>query len=211
MHRTAKPSTPSLLVGLHGYDDHPSRLERALASLPAAAGLPRLVPSGPVRTPEGYGWFGPDPNGLADTSPPLSRTLDRLEAQVVDACAAAQVDPAGAVVVGYSQGAATALALALRRGARWRPVAVGAVAAWLLHDPSVEWALADAAGHTEVLLVHGEQDEVVPVVQGRSARRTLERHGLEVTWVEHAGGHDLETPPAIEALDRWLGRLCAGR
>ncbi|WP_208027680.1 alpha/beta hydrolase [Rhabdothermincola sediminis] len=211
MPRTGGPSAPAILVGLHGYDDHPSRLERVLASLPGATGIPRLVPSGPVRTPGGYGWFGPDPDGPTDASPPLSCTLDRLEAQVVDACAAAQVDPAGAVVVGYSQGAATALALALRRGARWRPAAVGAVAAWLPHDPSVEWALADAAGHTEVLLVHGEQDEVVPVVQGRSARRALERHGLEVTWVEHAGGHDLEAPPAVEALDRWLGRLRAGR
>jgi phospholipase/carboxylesterase len=201
---------PSLLVLLHGYDDDPARLERAIRPLPGAAGLPRLVPVGPVRTPAGHAWFGDGvPAGRA-SSPPLGQTLDGLVDHIHSACAAADADPAAVVVVGYSQGAATALALALRRGATWRPAAVAAIAPWLPQEPDVELTFAELAGVTSVLLVHGDDDDVVPILQGRSVRRVLERHGVDVTWVEHPGGHRLEEPAVLAALDRWLTGFRAG-
>lgn len=209
--RPTRVTAPSLVVVLHGYDDDPSRLEHAVSRLPGAADLPLLVPIGPVDTPGGHGWFGSGQPGDEDTAPPLSRTLDSLVDEILAGCGAANVDSAGAVVVGYSQGAATALALTLRRGATWRPAAVAGVAAWLPHEPGLELAFAEAAGATRVLLVHGEDDEVVPIMQGRGVRRVLERHGVEVTWVEHAGGHGLEEPRALAALDRWLTGLRSHR
>jgi predicted esterase len=48
-----------------------------------------------------------------------------------------------------------------------------------------------------VVLVHGEADEVVPVAQGRSAARVLERAGIDVTFVERDTGHVLA--PLLDA------------
>ena len=42
------------------------------------------------------------------------------------------------------------------------------------------------------VLVHGVDDPVVPIEQGRSVARVLGRAGLDVTLVEVAAGHDLE-------------------
>ncbi len=39
--------------------------------------------------------------------------------------------------------------------------------------------------------MHGTDDDVVIVQQGRSAARLLERHGVAVTYVELPGGHHL--------------------
>ena len=60
-----------------------------------------------------------------------------------------------------------------------------------------------AAAGTPVLVVHGTDDEVVIVQQGRSAARYLERHGVAVRYVEPPGGHHLG-PEAVDELGRWL-------
>ncbi|GBF61928.1 acyl-protein thioesterase [Trichophyton mentagrophytes] len=44
--------------------------------------------------------------------------------------------------------------------------------------------------HVPLFLAHGTEDEKVPVVYGRDARRCLSEMGVDVTWEEYAGlGH----------------------
>ena len=60
-----------------------------------------------------------------------------------------------------------------------------------------------AGGGTRVLVVHGADDDVVAVQQGRSAARYLERHGVSVRYVERAGGHHLG-PEAVDQVAHWI-------
>ena len=67
-----------------------------------------------------------------------------------------------------------------------------ALAPWLPNEPGVAWDFAAAAATgLRVLLVHGRDDEVVAVEQGRSAHRVLERSGVDVTWIEIDAAHEL--------------------
>jgi len=64
-----------------------------------------------------------------------------------------------------------------------------------------------------VLLVHGDNDQYVPVGQARSLAASLREHQVEVEYVEIAGGghdfdkvlnHDPNELPAFPAMARWL-------
>lgn len=174
--------TDRLLVALHGHGDDPSEFSAAIAPLAESSARALVVPPGPVRSAGGRAWF---PSLADDDGPALAPTLDRLDAMI-----SAAGDPADIVLLGWSQGAATALATVLRLGAAIRPRLVVALAAWLPNEPDVAWDIA-AAQSTRFLLVHGVDDPVVPVEQGRSAARVLERAGLDVSIVEVAAAHDL--------------------
>jgi predicted esterase len=180
--------TGRVLVALHGHGDDPSTFSAAVAPLAETTDRALVVPSGPVHSSAGRAWF---PSLADDEGPGLAPTLDRLDETI-----SAVEDPAEVVLLGWSQGAATALAAVLRAGAGIRPRLVVALAAWLPNEPDVTWDLA-AAHSTRFLLVHGVDDPVVPVEQGRSVARVLERAGLDVSLVEVAAAHDL--PSLLDA------------
>jgi predicted esterase len=162
-----------------------------------------IAPTGPVRTANGRAWFASQPG---DEGPPLAVTVEAIETLAADACAERGLQPTRDLVVcGWSQGAAAALTLACRAGAKLRPPVVIALAPWLPNEPGVEWDLdAAATAGLRLLLVHGRSDDVVAVEQGRGTRRALERAGLDVTWVELDAGHDLTA--LVAAVPGWLGR-----
>jgi predicted esterase len=189
-----------LVVLLHGYGDAPDRLRAALApSLPARIGM--IVPSGPVQTDDGPAWFAAEAAGDA---PPLSTTVDALVELIEQSANTASLDDRAVAVVGYSQGAAVALALACRATGGWRPATTIAIAPWLTDEPDIAWDFAAAADHrSRVLLVQGDDDEVVSTTQARSAKRVLERHGVSVSLIEHPGGHALDEVPVGPILEWW--------
>jgi len=175
-----------LLVALHGHGDDPRRFATALEPVARSADRSLVVPIGPVHAADGRAWF---PSLDDDAGPGLASTLDRLDATIGSITERTGVD---LVLLGWSQGAATALAAVARSGAAARPRVVVALAPWMAHEPGVTWDLASANG-TRFVLVHGVDDLVVPVQQGRSAARVLERAGLDVELVEVPTGHDLAT------------------
>jgi predicted esterase len=160
-----------------------------------------LAPTGPVHTPNGAAWFA---SRDGDTGPELTTTLDLTEILAADACTELGLEPIrDLVVLGWSQGAAAALALALRRGAHLRPAVVIALASWLPNEPGLVWDFAAAAAtRLRVLLVHGRDDDVVAVEQGRSAHRVLERSGVDAAWIEIDAAHDLGA--LLGAVPEWL-------
>jgi predicted esterase len=192
-----------LLVVLHGHADEPTALPAAIR---ARGGIPWAIaaPAGPTRCAEGRAWFPSEPT---DEGPPLVEVLDSLESAVADACARRGRAPRHVAVLGWSQGAAAALALALRSTeasqSRWRPSLVIGLAPWLVNEPGVTFDLpAAASAGTAVALVHGTRDEIVGVTQGRSTARALERAGVDVTWSEIDVGHELG--PLLETSLGWL-------
>ena len=59
-----------------------------------------------------------------------------------------------------------------------------------------------------VLIVHGAQDDVVPVLAARRARLILGEHGIEPEYHEFPMGHHV-TPESMDVVRRFLDRVLA--
>ncbi|MBP0444868.1 phospholipase [Roseomonas sp. SSH11] len=128
--------------------------------------------------PFGRQWFD-----LTDRSPARLEAGVRQVAPVLDAaitreCAAAGLPETHVMLMGFSQGAMTALFCGLRRATP--PAAILAYSGLLLAPESLGRELR---GRPPVLLVHGEVDEVVPAAGSRAAERDLRDAGVPVEAV----------------------------
>jgi predicted esterase len=197
-------SAPALVVALHGHQDDPDRLADRLAPLTSSNRIV-LTPRSAISEPAGPVWFRSDDTGPIELE--LVSSLDRLDQLIDDLAGNHGIGRDQVVLGGFSQGGAVALAFALRDGGRSTPLAgVFSVSGWLPHAEGVTYdAAALAAGGTRVLIVHGVDDGVVAVQQGRSAARFLERHGVSVRYVEEPGGHHLGVT-AVDELVHWIDR-----
>ena len=141
------------------------------------------VPGGAA---EGHGrqWFS-----LADRAPDALLAGAARAAPLLDAYVAAELArldlPQDAVaLMGFSQGAMMALHAGLRR--RPPPRGILAYAGALLDTPDLA---AACTGHPPTLLVHGEEDEVVPFARAGAAESALHRLGipLQTLWCPGLG------------------------
>jgi phospholipase/carboxylesterase len=197
------PPRAALLVLLHGIGAD----ERDL--LPLAPALAPRSPCASVRAPfeaepMGYAWFAVDYR----TTP---RTLDLAQAEESRAALCALLpelvarhgtDPARTFLFGFSQGAAMALSVALTRPDLVR----GAVlhSGRVLPELGAPTAPPEALAHLEALVLHGTEDDVLPVERGREIRDLLApRLGDRLTYREHDAGHFV-TPATLDDATRWL-------
>jgi phospholipase/carboxylesterase len=118
--------------------------------------------------------------GVAAAAPSLDRFIDAELARL-------GLPPDAYALMGFSQGAMTALYAGPRRANA--PRAVLAYAGALL-APGV---ISATPGRPPVLLVHGEADEVVPAERSRAAARALEQTGFAVATEYCPGlGHGID-------------------
>jgi phospholipase/carboxylesterase len=194
--------TPRSLVVLHGYEDEPDHYVDGLAL--DRSRWSTVAPRGPVGRAGGPAWFDSDDAGPIDAD--LVRSLGQLTELVASlAPPEGRVDP---VVGGFSQGGAVALALGLTEdGPAGAIGGLFSVNGWLPHADALHY-LPDGLIRraTPVLVVASADDEVVPVQQGRSAARYLERAGVAVTYVEQPAGHAVG-PDTFAAVREWLDAL----
>ena len=160
-------------------------------ALPDLAFLAPDAPEPCDMAPFGRQWFS-----LQDRTPAVleagARRAAPLLLAAVDAELARLALPPGAVaLMGFSQGAMMVLHAGLRRPVP--PAAILAYSGALLDSPALD---AEITGKPPVLLVHGEDDEVVPFARGPAAEAALRRRGIAVTtswrkgvghWVDEGG------------------------
>jgi phospholipase/carboxylesterase len=188
-------STParSRAVLLHGRGASAEDLYSLGDQLPAR--MLGIFPQGPLPFPPGqfqmgWAWFDMAPNhmpGLVASAEKLPNLLDEL----------IKGDPARAAATflgGFSQGGIMTLDV----GLRYRPKLAGLVvmSAYLLDEGRAFQGVADGDA-PPVCLVHGTQDDVIPMERSRTAKKILEKHGVSVTHAEYDMGH------AITA-DSWI-------
>jgi phospholipase/carboxylesterase len=191
-----------LVVLLHGVgaDGH-DLIELAPRWSQAAPEAVFVAPHAPFPyegAPFGRQWFS-----IADRTPARMEAGVRHAARVLgrflEAELAGRVLPASAplVLMGFSQGAMTALFAGLRR--RPAPTAILAYSGALLAPDSLA---AELAGRPPVLLVHGEADETVPVAASRAAEQALRAAGVpvEAHYVPRLGHGIDETGLSLGAL-----------
>jgi phospholipase/carboxylesterase len=185
-------SADSLVVFLHGYGADGADLI-GLAE-PLAPHLPNtrfMAPNAPQRctnNPMGYQWF-PIP-WLDGTPEAVAHGQAKAAFAVLDEWLDArtrETSPERTVLVGFSQGTMIALQVGLRRPAPFAGI-VGFSGRLL--EP--EALAAEIVSRPPVLLVHGDQDPMVPFASLAEAERGLAAAGVPVaTHVSRGVGHGI--------------------
>ncbi len=178
---TAEGAPQQLIVLCHGLgaDGH-DLIDIAAAWTHAVPHAAFAAPDAPFPcdlAPMGRQWFS-----VADRTPAMMEAGVRRAAGFLDAFIDAELArlglPADAyALMGFSQGAMTSLFTGLRRAVP--PRAILAYSGALIAPESLAGERL-AAGAVPVLLVHGEDDDVVPVTRSREAEAALLAAGIPV-------------------------------
>ena len=186
-----------LVVFLHGYGADGNDLidiGRAWQQyLPQAAFASPHAPEPCGQAPVGRQWFPltfRDPNerwiGVNKAAPMLGQFLDaELNRH--------KLSPSALALVGFSQGTMMALHVGLRRAVA--PAAIVGYSGLLVTPPdgNLEVFAAEITSRPPVLLVHGDQDEVIPPQALFQATEGLAALGVSAEWHLSPGiGHGID-------------------
>lgn len=182
-----------LVILLHGYgangDDLIGLAPPLSQVLPGAEFLSPNAPYPCVQNPfGGYQWFDVWNRDDANRMTEVRKTAVIVNAFIDDALAARGLSDADLALVGFSQGTMLSLHVALRRAA---PCAGVLGFSGRLEAP--ETLAAEITARPPVLLIHGEQDELLPVELLDRAAETLAANGVKVETHRCPGlGHGID-------------------
>ncbi len=193
----------ALVVLLHGYGaDGADLLGLADPLSPHLPGVAFVAPDAPDRlpgSPFGYQWFPIpwiDGSSEAEAEAGLQVAAADLDAFLDERLAAEGLEPSQLAIIGFSQGTMMALHVAPRRA---RPIAgIVAFSGRLLHPEALE---AEARSKPPVLLIHGDQDDVVPFADLEVAGEALTSAGFETyAHIMQGTGHGIAPDGLTSAL-----------
>jgi phospholipase/carboxylesterase len=199
--RRGRGNADRLLLLLHGWTGDENSMWLFAPRLPADFTL--LAPRAPHPEPRrGYTWrpVTPEAWGLPslDDFRPAARELLGF---VDDWSQQAGVLAGVFAVMGFSQGAALAYALAFLYPQRVERVI--ALAGFLPEGAAALVPARPLAGKA-VYVAHGRRDEMIPVERARQAVSLLEQAGAQVTYCEAETGHKV-SPDCLRGLDEFFG------
>lgn len=189
-----------LVVLLHGEGaDGAAIIDQALNWAPTLPKADFVAVEAPLAGPDGgRSWFTEDGvnGGLETAAAALDSFLDVALAQ-------RRLPDSHLALVGFSQGAALALATALRR-----PSPMAAVIAFSGALPeSLPLSLGTS---TPVLLIHGEADEQVPFAHMQATKERLKSAGVPVKSMRRPGlGHSMDDDGVLAAGDFLTAQIMA--
>jgi phospholipase/carboxylesterase len=208
-------SARQLIVFLHGYGaDGNDLIELGRVwqqILPQAAFVSPHAPEPCGQAPVGRQWFAltfRDPNerwvGANKAAPMLERFLDAELARH-------QLPPSALALVGFSQGTMMALHVGLRRAVPLAAIVGYSGLLVLPPDGNPETLAADIRSRPPVLLVHGDQDELIPVQALFQGTQALAAMGVPVEWHVSAGvGHGIDQE-GLRHGGEFLARAFSGK
>ena len=200
----------SMVVFVHGYGaDGADLLGLADSLSPHLPGTVFYAPDAPeacAGNPYGRQWFGIprfDGSSEADAKASLARASEDLNGFLDARLVEEGLGPEALVLVGFSQGAMMSLHVAPRRG----EAIAGVVAiSGKLMFPEV--LSMEAQVRPEVLLVHGDQDPVVPFEEMQAAGNALVANGFTTYGhVMQGTGHGIAPDGLQVALSFIADRL----
>jgi phospholipase/carboxylesterase len=203
-------SARQLVMFLHGYGaDGNDLIEIGRAwqpFLPQAAFVSPHAPEPCSQAPVGRQWFAltfRDPNerwvGVNKAASVLERFIDAELARH-------NLPPTALALVGFSQGTMMALHVGLRRSAP--PAAIVGYSGLLVLPPdgNLEKVAAEIKSRPPVLLVHGDQDELIPPQALFQSAQGLAALGVSAEWHLSPGiGHGID-PEGLRHGGEFLAR-----
>lgn len=172
----------SVVVFLHGYGaDGADLLGLADPLAPHLPGTAFYAPDAPepcANNPMGYQWFPipwMDGSSEEQARASMAQSFDELNAFLDKVLADEGIAPDRLALVGFSQGTMMALAVAPRRDAE-----IAGVVGFSGRLLSPETLAAEARVKPPVLLLHGDQDPVVPFESMQLAGNALSQAGFTV-------------------------------
>ncbi len=207
------PQAARVLLLVHGYGADERDLGGLLPYLDPEGRFLTVLPRGPVAAPPGFAWYDLAATQSGVASPAgsevtLMSSLQELDDLLDEVCEQHGKDRREAVVAGFSQGGALALALGLRASDRPHPAAILAMSPYLAEVEGLDYDW-DVAPSIPVLVQHGTDDPLIPIDRGRAVARTLEEHGAPVTYHEYPMGHEVSMP-SVQDAHQWLLAVSAG-
>ena len=195
-----------LLVLLHGYGEPVADLTDRLDRIDPDARFLAVAPPAPFEHKGKAIWH------RALTAPEESGRQFLASMAAIDDHLGALgertgLDPADAVVGGFSQGGGLALALLLAGGLRHRPAAAFGICSFPPHVVGFPFDPAAPVGRP-FLLWSARDDRFAPIESSRAGAATLIECGLALTYRETDDGHVM-TDEAAEAIGAWLAELDA--
>ncbi len=186
-----------ILIAIHGYGDTPQAFLQFAISL--APGMRVIAVQGPLKHPrQGFSWYRIDDS---EQSTDIERAANRLHALI--GSLRKQYPRAGRpIVMGFSQGAVMSLSVLIRHPNIIR----GAIAISGYLDARVLPPNAPNSKPPDVILLHGQSDNVVPFSRGLQAYNGLSRAGYRVEWQPYSGGHHITSDVYAQAR-RWMAKI----
>ncbi|MEM0910024.1 MAG: dienelactone hydrolase family protein [Pseudomonadota bacterium] len=105
------------------------------------------------------------------------------------------------MLVGFSQGGVIALHLGTRF--EYKLAGIVALSTYMSEPRELKREKNPNNQNTPILMCHGQQDEVVPMLMGRSAYSTLQANDYDVTWREYIMQHNV-CMPEIKDISKFL-------
>ncbi len=203
-----EPSAPKapLIICLHGWgmdEDWFARLLGGLGDLPA--NLLYLRAPSPVDKKDGkVGWSWYVYNGDAEHFvAELEQLEERLLHVVRDVEMTQNLSPTSRVLIGFSQGAYGGSFAAVRNPGVFSGLVVSGAR---VKDEALRDFLPQAAEQgLRVLGCHGRKDEHVDLERSKASLQSLEKAGIEVTWLEFDAGHSMGRQQVAAVAD-WIGQ-----
>ena len=196
---------PPLLVLLHGVGSH----EEDLFSLEGSFNPGWLVIS--VRAPltmrpGSYSWFPIQFSAEGPViDPDQAEKSRRLIVVFLDwAVKEYGADPHRVVLAGFSQGAIMSASVALTEPEKVKAAVL--MSGRILPEVLPLVAPVDRLNKTAYLIVHGTQDEVLPIPHGRASRQTLRSLGIEPEYHEFAMPHTI-SDESLSLVVEWVSKF----
>lgn len=196
------PSPPPLLLLLHGVGSNEADL---FGLVPYLDGRFLIVSArAPVEMgPGSFGWFNIEltPRGMAADVDQAKRSLRLLPGFIDEVVEAYGADGECVFLMGFSQGAMMSLALALTYPEKVSGAVImsGRFPSQVLEDEPDGRALAGKP----FLVTHGTYDEMLPVEQGRTIRKSLEALSVGLTYREYPMSHEVSME-SLKEVSAWL-------
>jgi phospholipase/carboxylesterase len=200
---TTKGLPAKVVVGLHGWGANGEDLA-SLASFLELSNYQFFFPDAPFPHPyssEGKMWysFAQTPAEAAQGAEELGASQELLQNWLTTLPETTGVPLESTILMGFSQGGAMALDLGFQL-----PVGGLVILSGYLHPLPQR-----NSGSTvpPILMVHGKQDNVVPVTSARLAKTTLEAMKAQVNYYEFEMAHEIrsEVLPIIKDFIEKLG------
>ena len=153
--------------------------------------------------PGAYGWYHVEflPNGFRIDEQEADESVKNLASFIDEVKEEYPVDPDRVYLMGFSQGCIMSIGAALVK-----PKSVAGVVGMsgrMLPSFKTGRASDEQLKGLPILAVHGVQDQVIPITDGREMRDFLKTLPVDLTWHEYDMGHYV-TPESMRDINAWL-------